>query len=285
LKVGIHLSQDGLGYKEIRDIALKAEQIGLHSFWLLDHLHASPKPDEQQILECWTLLSALACEANSIRLGALVLNINNRNPALLAKMTATLDHISCGRLEFGIGAGGTNRAERQKRFGYEYEFDAYGISFPIKPSVRIMKLDEGLSILKKMWTQDKASYEGRYYLIKNAFCLPKPVQKPYPPIWIGGIGGPKIMKVIAKHADGWNIMRSSTVNEYRRSMRLLRMACSNIGRDPGEIKTSIGVRGSIEECEKKLLQFKYEGLDLAILRFPKGKEMEYLSKMQFPIER
>lgn len=162
-------------------MALEAEKYGLDSYWVLDHLHASPRPDERQMLECWTLLSALAAETTRIRLGALVLNLNNRNPALTAKMATTLDQISDGRLEFGVGAGGTNRAERQKSLGYEYEFEAYDIPFPTRPSARIEKLDEGLEVMKRMWTQEAATYKGRHYSINDAICLPKPVQRPHRP--------------------------------------------------------------------------------------------------------
>lgn len=276
MKLGLHLLQDGMSYTEIGNIALEAEKAGLDSFWLLDHLHASPRADEP-FLECWTLLSALAAKTKRIRLGALVLNVNNRNPALVAKMAATLDQISNGRLEFGIGAGGTNRAERQKDLGFEYEFVAYDVSFPMKPSTRIEKLDEGLEIMKRMWTQDTVTFKGKRYSVKDAICLPKPVQKPYMPLWIGGIGGPRIMKVIAKHADGWNIMRTATLEDYKLSMKKLRRACARIGRDPDEIKSSIGVNGSPEEIERKLQGFENEGLDLAILRFPKSQEIQYLN--------
>jgi alkanesulfonate monooxygenase SsuD/methylene tetrahydromethanopterin reductase-like flavin-dependent oxidoreductase (luciferase family) len=268
-----------MSYRKLRKIALEAEKRGLDSFWVLDHLHASPRPDELQMLECWTVLSALAAETTRIRLGALVLNINNRNPSLTAKMANTLDRISNGRLEFGVGAGGTNRAERQKSLGYEYEFDAYNIPFPMRASVRIEKLDEGLEIMKRMWTKDLATYEGKYYSISNAICLPKPVQRPYPPIWIGGRGGPKIIQVIAKHADGWNIAGISTVEEYREKREVLEKACLDLGRRIKDVKTSVSVRGSIEECRGKLERFEAEGLDLAILRPPRGEEVEYLRQV------
>lgn len=274
------MAQDGMVYKEIRDIAMEAERAGLESFWVLDHLNASPRPDEQPLLECWTLLSALAAETTRIRLGALVLNVNYRNPALVAKMATTLDHVSRGRLEFGIGAGGTNRAQDQKNLGYEYEFDAYGISFPMRPSTRIEKLDEGLEVMKKMWTQERATFKGKYYSITNAILLPKPVQKPHPAVWIGGMTGPRMMRVIAKHANGWNIMRSSTIEHYREGMKLLKVACAKIGRDPSEIKISIAVSGSIEECTQKLLRFADEGLDLAILRPPRKQEIAMLHNMR-----
>ena len=282
MKVGINIPQDGLAYQDIKEIAQEAERLGVTSFWVLDHLHASPKPDEEQLLECWTLLSALAIETTRIRLGTLVLNINNRNPALTAKMAATLDQISEGRLEFGIGAGGTIRAERQKSYGYEYEFDAYGISFPMRPSIRIKKLDEGLEIMKRLWTQDSATFEGDYYSIKNAICLPKSVQKPYPPIWIGGKCGPKILEIIAKHADGWNILGAKTVEDYQRGVNLLRRACTKMGQNADNIMTSVGVSGSIKECNHRLKTFTKAGLDLALLRLPRGKEVTYLRSLKWP---
>ncbi len=278
MKLGLHLPQDGANYEQIHKIALEAENAGLESFWLLDHLHASPRADSQ-FLECWTVLSALATETKRIRLGALVLNVNNRNPALLAKMATTLDQISNGRLEFGIGAGGTNRAKLGKEQGFEYEFAAYGIPFPMKPSIRIEKLDEGLEIIKRMWTQDKATFTGKYYSIKNAICLPRPTQKPGIPIWVGGMSGPKIMSVIARHADGWNMMRVTTIEDYRLCLKKLREACNRIGRDPGEIKTSVAISGSIEECRDKLRKFDKEGLDLAILRVPSGQEIKYIQSL------
>jgi len=281
LEVGMQLAQDGLAYEEIRDMALEAERAGLESFWVFDHLNASPKPDQQPLLECWTLLSALAAETTHIRLGALVLNVNNRNPALVAKMATTLDQISRGRLEFGIGAGGTNRAQDQKELGYEYEFDAYDISFPMRPSIRMEKLDEGLEIMKRMWTQKRATFKGKHYSVRNAICLPKTVQKPYPPIWIGGMTGPGIVKVVAKHANGWNIMRSSTVEHYRAGKKLLSIACAKIGRDPDQIKISMPVSGSLEECIEKLRQFALEGLDLAILRLPRSQEITFLRNLNW----
>jgi alkanesulfonate monooxygenase SsuD/methylene tetrahydromethanopterin reductase-like flavin-dependent oxidoreductase (luciferase family) len=281
MKIGIHLVQDGLDYARIREIALEAERAGLDSFMILDHMHASPRPEMLQMLECWTVLSALATETSSIRLGALVLNINNRNPAVLAKMATTLDQISCGRLDLGVGAGGTIRAQQQKSLGYNSEFEAYGVSFPNSQSRRIEKLDEGLEIIRRMWTKEKATFSGKFYSIEDAFCLPKPVQKPHPPIWIGSLGLSKMMKVIAKHADGWNIMRASTIEDYRRGIKRLEKACKKIGRNPEEIKTSIAFRGPPDETNEKLKRFSDEGLDLAILRLPRGEETRYLQKTKW----
>jgi alkanesulfonate monooxygenase SsuD/methylene tetrahydromethanopterin reductase-like flavin-dependent oxidoreductase (luciferase family) len=249
--------------------------------WVVDHLHGYPKPDENPLLECWTLLSALAIETKKIRLGPFVLNINNRNPALVAKMATTLDNISKGRLSFGAGAGGMNRAKTQKSLGYEYEFKAFGIPFPEKSATRIKKLDEGLEISKRMWTQGIASYQGEHYSITNAICLPKPVQKPYPPIWIGCGCGTKVMRIVAKHADGWNIMGASSIEDYHSALEKLEKACEKVGRNSNEIKTSIVVKGfsTVEECGEKLQIFEGEGVDLALLNLPQGKEREYLNNL------
>jgi alkanesulfonate monooxygenase SsuD/methylene tetrahydromethanopterin reductase-like flavin-dependent oxidoreductase (luciferase family) len=280
MKLGLHLSQDAMGYEKIKDITLRAERAGIDSLWILDHLHASPRPDKEDMLECWTVLSALSAETEEIKFGPLVLNVNNRNPALLAKMASTLDHINKGRLLFGIGAGGLNRAGRQKALGYEYEFDAYGISFPLKASERIRKLDEALEIIKKMWTEDKASFKGKYYTLKDAYCKPKPYQSPHPPIWIGSRGGPKMMKVIAKHADGWDYSGASNIEDYDSGIKKLRESCRKIGRDAGDIEISMRITGSIEECRQKIDTFDEAGVDLGILRVPKGEELVYLQDLE-----
>jgi alkanesulfonate monooxygenase SsuD/methylene tetrahydromethanopterin reductase-like flavin-dependent oxidoreductase (luciferase family) len=280
MKLGLHVLQDGLSYNEIRNLALKAEESGYNSFWILDHLHASPKP-EKKFLECWTVLAALSSETKKIRLGALVLNINNRNPALLAKMVSTLDEISNGRVEVGIGAGGTNRAERQKVLGYEYEFHAYGIPFPLNPGIRIEKLEEGLIIMKKMWTQNFSSFQGDYYSINNAVCEPLPIQKPHPPIWIGGMKGKKMLKVIAKYADGWNIMRASTITDYKDAQEKLGKICKKIDRDITNIQLSLKPDINLQNYKEIFAEFESEGLDLAIVRAPRGREMEYVQNIQW----
>lgn len=278
MRLGLHLTQDGVSYEQIRTTAIEAEKAGLESFWLLDHLHASPRADSQ-FLECWTVLSALAAETKRIRLGALVLNINNRNPALVAKMATTLDQISDGRLEFGIGAGGLQRAKQGKELGFEYDVVAYDIPFPMKPSIRIEKLDEGLEIIKRMWTGEKTTFVGKHYSVKDAICLPRPVQKPHIPIWVGGGSGAKMMRVVARQADGWNMMGVKTVDDYKLGLKALSKACSRVGRGLDEIKTSLAISGSVEECNEKLRRFGEEGLDSAILRVPIGQEIKYLKDL------
>ena len=152
-------------FERVRNVVLECERLGYDSIWLDDHLMYGKTP----ILECWTTLSALASLTAKIRLGTMVLCNSYRNPALLAKMAATLDVISNGRLELGIGAG------VQKD-----EHEAYGIPFP-KPSERIERMKEAVEIIKKLWTEENANYQGKYYTVNEAVCLPKPLQKPHPP--------------------------------------------------------------------------------------------------------
>jgi alkanesulfonate monooxygenase SsuD/methylene tetrahydromethanopterin reductase-like flavin-dependent oxidoreductase (luciferase family) len=148
----------------IMDVVKECEVLGYHSAWMNDHVN-------KHNLECWTTLSALAAATERIRLGTQVLCNTYRNPALLAKMSATLDYISGGRLEFGIGAG-SNWDEGEHR--------AYGIPFPT-PIERIRRMEEAITIIKKLWTEENASFIGRYYTIHDAICNPKPLQTPHPP--------------------------------------------------------------------------------------------------------
>lgn len=151
------------GWSAFKDLALEFEKYDYHSIWLGDHLTIGGYR-----LEGWTTLSALSAATKRIRLGTMTLCNSFRNPALLAKMAASLDVISGGRLELGIGSG-----------YYRNEFEAYGYPFP-KLSVRTKQLDEGLDIMKKMWTEDRASYRGEYYQIKDAAWIPSPSRSPTP---------------------------------------------------------------------------------------------------------
>jgi len=240
LKFGVVLSARHVpagGWESIRDIATECEELGYDSMWYGDHLVLG-----ESRLECWTTLSALASVTKRIRLGALVLCNSFRSPSLLAKMAASLDVISGGRLEFGIGAG-WNREE----------YEAYGFAFP-KLRVRAEQLDEGLEIIKRMWTEDRPSYEGRYYRIKEASCEPKPLQKPHPPITVGGGEEKFILKIVASHADRWNWAYS--VENYERKLKALREHCLQAGRKHEEIERSyLAYLVSIHRKEEDLVEF------------------------------
>jgi alkanesulfonate monooxygenase SsuD/methylene tetrahydromethanopterin reductase-like flavin-dependent oxidoreductase (luciferase family) len=177
------------------------------------------------MLESFTSLAAVAAITESTRLGVLVLSNPMRNPSLLAKMAATLDVISGGRLEFGIGAG-NNRNN---------EFEAYGI--PIDPpGVRVKKLDEALRLIKRLWTQDEVTFKGRYYQTKEAVCEPKPVQKPHPPITVGGRGEQLTIRTMARRADRSHFY--GTPVEFKHKLDVLRKHCQEVGRDFDMIEKS-----------------------------------------------
>jgi F420-dependent oxidoreductase-like protein len=233
-------------FNRIRNIVLECERLGYDSVWLDDHLMFRSQP----ILECWTTLSALSTITSKIRLGTMVLCNSFRNPALLSKMAATLDVISKGRLEFGIGAG-----------VQEDEHEAYGIPF-LKPRTRTSRLKEAVEIIKKLWTEEKASYQGKYYRTSEAICEPKPVQKPHPPITIGGSGEKLTLKVSAQHADRYDWGYVSTLELYKHKIEVLESHCKAVGRDFNEIEKSCWLGGQIsivpdkKELDKKVSQLK-----------------------------
>jgi probable F420-dependent oxidoreductase len=175
--------------------------------------------------EIWTLLAAIAAITERIRIGALVLCNSYRNPALLAKMASSLDVISNGRLIFGIGAG-----------WMEEEYAAYGYGFP-RPRVRAEQLDEALEIIKRLFTQPSATFEGKYYAVREAVNNPKPMQQPHPPILIGGAGEKLLLPLVARHADIWNCPNNHA-RELPQRLAVVRDHCTRIGRDPAAIEVS-----------------------------------------------
>jgi F420-dependent oxidoreductase-like protein len=256
IKFGIFLPfyafKDREQFDRVRDAVLECEQLGYDSVWLDDHLMFKKQP----ILESWTTLAALSTVTSKIRLGTMVLCNGFRNPAVLAKMAATLDVISNGRLEFGIGAG-----------VQEDEHEAYGVPFH-KPHVRISRLNESVEIMKKLWTQEKTSYTGKYYTTKGAVCEPKPVQKPHPPITIGGSGETLTLKVTAQHANRYDWGHVPSMDMYKHKLEVLENRCKAVGRDFKEIEKSCWLGGQIfivsdqKELDKKVAQLKPENVSL-----------------------
>jgi F420-dependent oxidoreductase-like protein len=192
IEFGLFSPQAGLSYHALLSRASMLEKLGYHSIWLVDHMWPRGLPDVD-LLECLTLLSALAARTDKLRLGVLVLCQSFRNPALLAKSLATIDHISNGRLEVGVGAG-----------WMEEEYRAYGYEFP-PIAARLKQLEETLQILKAMFTERRASLEGTFYRVSDAPNTPKPLQTPHPPITIGGSGEKVMLRLVAQYADRWNL--------------------------------------------------------------------------------
>jgi alkanesulfonate monooxygenase SsuD/methylene tetrahydromethanopterin reductase-like flavin-dependent oxidoreductase (luciferase family) len=205
----------------------RAERLGFDAAWAPDHLMLGRDHAEYEV---WTLLSAMAGFTDDIRLGSLVLCNDYRNPALVAKMAATLDVISDGRLELGLGAG-----------WHEREYDAYGWEYR-DGFERLMRLDEAIRLTKRMWTSETgegASFAGDHYRIDGAYCDPGPVQEPHPPILVGGQGEEVTLKLVAKHADVWNTdVFNGDVGTLRHKIDVIEDHCDTVGRDPDEIEYS-----------------------------------------------
>jgi F420-dependent oxidoreductase-like protein len=226
MRFGIQIEpQYGFTYEDVRDIARDAEARGFTGLWVSDHLFLDENAAATNCLEAWTLLAALARETRTLRLGTMVTAVSYRNPALLAKLAAGVDVMSGGRLEFGIGAGWK-----------ELEYRAYGYEFP-PPSVRIDQLVDALEICLRMWREERATYRGKYHSVQEAFCMPKPVQRPKLPVWIGG-SKPRMLALMARYADGVNIGGFPTLEVYAAAMRALDDACRSVGRDPRAITRS-----------------------------------------------
>jgi len=235
-------------YEEMRRAAALAEELGFDSIWLCDHFltlapdaygedagiardggraNREEETRSMPLLECWTALSALARDTRRLRLGTSVLCHSYRAPSVLAKMAATLDVISGGRLDLGLGAG-----------WFEQEYRAYGIPFP-RIGERIDQLTEGVEIIRRMWTEARPRFQGRHYAIDGAICDPRPLQRPHPPIWIGGEGD-RVHRLAARAADGVNV-RWWGPSQIAERGAYLDAACREVGRDPRALARSVTV--------------------------------------------
>ena len=236
---------------QIASLCLAAEQMGFDSFWVADHMYSwGRKPTNEPALECWTLLSALSTMTKTVRLGSLVVCQLLRHPALLAKMTSTLDVLSGGRLNFGIGACGPSTPT---------ELRGFGLPFP-KRAERLERLGETLEILKSMWTKERTNYSGKHFILTDVLNSPKPVQKPHPPILIGG-EREDILKLAAKYADLWNCRRLG-LEEFGIKANHLNSYCSSNGRTSSTLvkswQGSIMIARNDLELQEKMKRYPPE---------------------------
>ncbi len=204
-------------YETMARCATEAERAGFDAIWLYDHFPTVPTPQLESVFECWTSMAALSRDTKTIRLGQMVTCNGYRPPSLLAKMASCIDVISHGRLILGICAG-----------WYQHEYEAYGYEYPDTPD-RLRMLREALQVIKAMWTQPQAEFDGRYYHLRGAINEPKPVQKPHPPIWIGGGGEKVTLKLVAQYGDACNF--NADVATVRHKLEVLREHCETVGRD------------------------------------------------------
>jgi F420-dependent oxidoreductase-like protein len=209
-----------------------AEEHGFTWFSVMDHMIQIPGvgPPEEPILEGWAVLAGLAAATSRIRLATLVTAVGYRNPAHLAKIAASVDLISRGRLTLGIGAG-----------FFEDEYKQYGWAFPPKAATRIRQMEEAVELILKMWTEPRTTFHGRYFQIEDAILEPKPLQKPRPPVMIAGGGEQMTLRAVARLADACNLTRSD-IPETRRKLAVLRRHCDALGRDYDAIEKTLVLR-------------------------------------------
>ena len=287
-------------WEETKKTALWAEESGFDSFWLMDHFVQLPMlgPEDEPFLEGWTSIAALAAVTSKIRLGTLVTGAPYRNPALLAKMASSIDIISQGRLFFGYGAG-----------WFQSEFDQYGYEFVEPPYKRIKAMREALIIIKKMWTEARASFEGEYHAVREAILEPKPVQKPHPPILIGGGGEKFTLRYVAELGDACNLF--GPFEEVQRKLNVLREHCTDLKRNYDEIlktkyevyfvretaaeveampwtaefnQSGFGLAGSVEQVIERINRWGDHGIDYIILAAAQNDEetKQLLAKKVLP---
>jgi len=223
---------------KIVQCAKNIEDLGFHSLWVYDHFHTVPSPTIQPTYECWTLMSALSQTTKKIRLGQMCTCNSYRNPSYLTKVASNIDVISNGRLEFAIGAG-----------WYDQEYEAYGYDYPTDKN-RLEMLEEAVLIYIEMTTKEKSSFKGKFYEIKEAINEPKPIQKPYPPLWICGGGEKVTLKLLAKYGDygNWDVDHEG----FERKTKILKKHCLDVDRDFNEITRTLHTNVIIGEDKKDL---------------------------------
>jgi alkanesulfonate monooxygenase SsuD/methylene tetrahydromethanopterin reductase-like flavin-dependent oxidoreductase (luciferase family) len=239
LQLGFHIGQQNLSFTELRSLWQRLDQQGADWISLWDHLYEAPPANgTQDHFEAVSLLGALAADTSKARIGCLVFYVGYRNPALLAKVAATLDHISEGRFELGLGAG-----------WHSQEAHAFGYDFP-GIGARLDMLDEAAAIIRSMLSQPRTDFSGHYFSVHQVSNLPVP-QQPELPLWIGGLGEQKTLKIVAEHASGWNAAYVSPT-DFGRLNGVLNDWCDRLGRDPKSIRRSVNLSFHLSLSSKAL---------------------------------
>lgn len=264
MRVGVIVPQGWVGeyngwnaseaWARTRDVAWQAESLGFESIWLFDHFHTVPRPTDEITFESFTTLSALATETRRVRLGHIVLCAAYRNAALTAKMISTLDVISGGRMELGIGAG-------WKRD----EWQAYGYGFPPAPE-RLAILRDSLAIIDAMMAPGHATHEGKHASVRDAINIPKPLQQPHVPIMVGGNGPNVTWRLAAKYADELNL-DGLTPDEVKDALPVIRARCAELKRDPASLRISVHVwHANLSKAGQARVQLLRQYADVGVSR-------------------
>jgi len=256
MRVDLSCDQHQLTWDQLLERVRFAEQAGFTGAWVFDHFKVLYGPPDGPCFEAWTLLAALAAATTTIRLGPLVTGVTYRHPSVLAAEAVTVDHVSGGRLDFGIGAAW---------FGDEHE--ELGIDFP-RPGERLARLDEALHVITALMTEDQATFTGRYYRLAGARYRPLPVQRPHPPFWVGGGGERRLLPIAARYADVWHGFGS--VRELARKSQLLDQLCEEAGRDPAAVgrSTSVSLSEPWDEVRRRADDLRQAGFSILIADWP-----------------
>ncbi|MGN6796138.1 MAG: TIGR03560 family F420-dependent LLM class oxidoreductase [Streptosporangiaceae bacterium] len=256
MRYGLKLSQNAT-IDELRAVWGVADGAGFDHCWCMDHLASLGPRDDGPIFEAWTLLAGMAVATSRTRIGCMVTGNTYRHPAVLAKAAVTVDHLSGGRLEFGLGAGWA-----------ENEHTMLGLPFGTKGD-RADWLEEACEVIRSLWTQERTSLDGSQYKLTGAVAEPKPVQQPYPPIWIGGSGRQRTLRITARYADVWNAAGGSP-DEVAEASAVLDQRCAEIGRDPAQIRRSVQIRvtDATDELLKRAESYRAVGVTEVVLILP-----------------
>lgn len=264
MRFGIKTRPEHTTWEQMRDVWVAADDIELFdSAWNWDHFYPLTGDLAGPNFEGWTMLAAMAQATGRIRIGCQVAGMIYRHPAVLANMAATIDIISQGRLDIGIGAGWNQQ-----------ECDAYGIELPPLRE-RFDQFDEGVQVIIGLLSQPTTSFEGKHFRLAEARCEPKPVQRPHPPIVIGGRGPKRTLRAVARWAQQWNAI-TQNADDWLALKETLLVRCQEVGRDPGEIVCSINVRIDPEKgigpAVEQVASYREAGADLAIMNLPHRAE-------------
>lgn len=260
MRFGLDIAQQRLEWQEIESRAHFAEDAGFDGVWGFDHFQPMYGEGPGPCFEGWTTLAALAGSTSSVRLGLLVTGNTYRHPSLLASEVVTVDHASSGRVELSLGAAW---------FGQEHQ--ALGWEFP-DLGERIERLEESLQVINLLFSGESVSFSGRHYQLQDAQMLPKPVQEPRPPIWIGAGGERKTIPLAARYADAWHALAFGGIADLRRKSRILDEHAEKAGRDPAAIlrAASLSIDRPVDETRSEIDELREAGFGYLIVGWPSG---------------
>ena len=256
VRFGLDVAQHQLEWPDLLHRVQFAEEQGFDGAWVFDHFKPLYGDPGGPCLEGWTLLAGLAAQTSRIRLGTLVTGMTYRHPSVLATQAVTVDQISNGRLELGLGAAWN-----------EPEHRAFGIPFPAIKE-RAERLEEGIEVMRSLMTRDGASFKGKHYQLEQATYRPRPVQQPHPPIWIGASGEQLMLPIVARQADAWHAFGSA--DALGRKSRLLDEYAEKAGRDPKQIlrSTSLSISEPLEQARRKAERLRDAGFGYLVVSWP-----------------